>query len=241
MEFPPEVTEQLGHYVYIYLDPDTDVPFYIGKGVGNRIFAHLGESAESEKGTKIQELHDQGKTPKIELLRYGMSESEAALIEASVIDFIGTENLTNEVRGYHSRSYGRISAEEILTTFTAQPVKITHKVMLITINRLYRSDMSSQELYEATRGIWKAGRRRARADYAFAVYRGIVREVYRIDRWHLAGTLTYGTRDDSDFEGSGRWEFEGAVAQDIREIYVGNSIRDYLGKSNQNPIRYVNI
>jgi len=241
MEFPPEVTEQLGHYVYIYLDPDTHVPFYIGKGVGNRVFAHLGESAESEKVAKIQELRDQGKTPKIELLRYGLTESEAALIEASVIDFVGTASLTNKVRGYHSRSYGRISAEEILTTFTAQPVEIIHKVMLITINRLYRSDMSPQELYEATRGIWKVGRRRARVDYALAIYRGIVREVYRIDRWHPAGTLTYETRDDSDFRGSGRWEFKGEVAQDIREIYLGNSIREYLGKSNQNPIRYVNI
>jgi hypothetical protein len=241
MEFPPEVTEQLGHYVYLYIDPDTDVPFYIGKGVGNRVFAHLGETAESEKVAKIQELRDQGKMPKIELLRYGMSESEAALVEASVIDFIGTGMLTNKVRGYHSRSYGRISAEEILTTFTAQPVEITHKVLLITINRLYRSGMSSQELYEATRGIWKVGRRRARADYAFAVYRGIVREVYQIDQWHPAGTLAYETRDDSDFRGSGRWEFGGEIALDIREIYVANSIRDYLGTSNQNPIRYVNI
>jgi hypothetical protein len=67
-----------------------------------------------------------------------------------------------------------------------------------------------------------------------------VREVYRIEQWLPAGTLTYETRDDADFRGSGRWEFEGKVAQDIREIYVGNSIRDYLGKSNQNPIRYVN-
>jgi hypothetical protein len=90
MEFPPEVTEQLGHYVYIYFDPDTDVPFYVGKGVGNRVFAHLGESTESEKVAKIQGLREQGKTPKIELLRYGMSENEAALVEASVIDFIGT-------------------------------------------------------------------------------------------------------------------------------------------------------
>ena len=120
-------------------------------------------------------------------------------------------------------------------------MEISHNAILITINRLYRSGMSSQELYEATRGIWKVGHRRAKADYAFAVYRGIVREVYRIHRWHPAGTLPYETRDDTDFRGSGRWEFEGEIAQDIREIYVANSVRDYLGKSSQNPIRYINI
>jgi uncharacterized protein len=241
MIFPPEVTEQLGHYVYIYIDPDTGVPFYVGKGVGNRAFYHLGDTAESEKVARVKALHDQGKVPRIELLRYGLTEHEAALVEASVIDFMGTDKLTNKVRGYHSRSYGRISAEEILATFTAQPVKIDHRVILITINRLYRSGMNPLELYEATRGIWKVGRRRARADYAFAVFRGVVREVYRIDHWLPAGSLPYQTRDDADFKGSGRWEFQGEIAQDIREIYVSNSVREYLGTSSQNPIRYVNV
>ena len=68
-------------------------------------------------------------------------------------------------------------------------------------------------------------------------YQGIVREVYRIERWLPAGTLEYETRDDSDFEGSGRWEFEGRVAEDLRDEYVGFSV----GKSSQNPIRYANV
>jgi len=241
MKFSPEVTEQLRHYVYLYIDPSTDEIFYIGKGVGNRIFAHLSEMNESKKVSTIQELKKQGKSPKIELLRYGLSESEAALIEASVIDFVGTGNLTNKVRGQHSRSYGRISAKEIIATYSAPPVQITHKVILITINRIYRSDMSALELYEATRGIWRVGRRRERAEYAFAIYRGVVREVYRIHHWYPSGTLTYQTRDDSDFGSRGRWEFKGEIAVDIREQYYFRSVRKYLGSSNQNPFRYVNI
>ena len=101
--------------------------------------------------------------------------------------------------------------------------------------------MSPLELYEATRGFWKVGRKREKVDYAFAVYRGIVREVYRIHNWYPAGTLTYETRDSSDFVGSGRWEFEGVAAGDMREIYAGKSVRSYLGPTNQNPIRYVNV
>jgi hypothetical protein len=96
--------------------------------------------------------------------------------------------------------------------------------------------MSPLELYEATRGIWVIGSRRDKAQYAMAVYQGIVREVYRIDQWFPAGTLTYATRDASEFKGSGRWEFAGEVADDIRDEYVGHSV----GKGGQNPIRYEN-
>jgi hypothetical protein len=42
--------------------------------------------------------------------------------------------------------------------------------------------MSAEELFEATHGVWKLSERRVRALYAFAVYKGVVREVYRIDR-----------------------------------------------------------
>lgn len=37
----------------------------------------------------------------------------------------------------------------------------------------------------------------------------IVREVYRIDEWHDAGTSDYQTRDTREFMGSGRKEFLG--------------------------------
>ena len=40
-EFSSNTINNLGYYVYIYSDPDTKVPFYIGKGKGNRCFNHL--------------------------------------------------------------------------------------------------------------------------------------------------------------------------------------------------------
>ena len=120
---------------------------------------------------------------------------------------------------------------------SAKPVRVQHKAILITINKLYRSDMTAEELYEATLGIWVVGPRREQAEYGMAVYQGIVREVYRIQKWHPAGTLKYHTRDSKDFKSSGRWEFEGIVATDIRDEYIGNSV----GMGGQNPIRYKNV
>jgi hypothetical protein len=52
-------------------------------------------------------------------------------------------------------------------------VAVRHKAVLITINKLYRSDMSADELHETTRGVWKVGVKRERAEYAIAVYQGI--------------------------------------------------------------------
>ena len=120
---------------------------------------------------------------------------------------------------------------------TAKPVVVRERALLITINRTYRSGMSGLELYEATRGFWVIGPRRDRVEVAMAVYQGVVREVYRIRAWYPAGTLSYETRDATPYRDSGRWEFEGEVAEDLRDAYVGYSV----GKGGQNPIRYVNV
>lgn len=81
--------------------------------------------------------------------------------------------------------------------------QITEPSILIRINRKYRDGMSQQELYEITRGVWKIGERREKAQLAFAIYQGVIKEVYTIDTWHPAGTTPYHTR--SDFDHPGRW------------------------------------
>jgi len=240
MQLTDEVAGTLKSYVYVYVDPRNREPFYIGKGKEDRLFSHLNDQSETRKVARIAEIRGSGKEPQIDILRYGLSDSEAALVEAAAIDLIGKANLTNIVSGHHD-SFGRITSQEIITMLTAKPGVVRHKAILITINKLYRSDMTPQELYEATRGIWVIGPRRDRAEYAMAIYQGIVREVYRIDKWYPAGTLEYQTRDSWDVSGGSvpeRWEFEGKVAADeIRNEYVGVSV----GRGGQNPIRYVNV
>ena len=97
---------------------------------------------------------------------------------------------------------------------TAKPVDVRHKAILITINRLYRSDMTNEELYEATRGVWKVGQKRDRAEYAIAVYQGIAREVYRIRTWHPAGTLPYRFREPEDVK------ITSQVRSDLPPVFV---------------------
>ncbi len=230
----------LKSYVYLYVDPRDSRPFYVGKGVGNRALAHLADNNESQKVERIAAIRSSGREPGIEILRHGLTDDQAALVEAAVIDYIGLDHLTNAVSGQHSRSFGRVSVEDVLLAQTAPKADIHEPCILIRINRLYRSGMTPVELREATRGIWKVGLRREGAEFAMAVFHGVIREVYRIEHWHLAGTLPYVTRDAREFAASGRWKFEGQVAPEYSDRYVRTSVRHLLGDSNQNPIRYVN-
>jgi uncharacterized protein len=233
----PEVTNVLKSYVYVYIDPRNGEIFYIGKGKDDRLFAHLGDTSETDKTARISDIRESGKEPQIDLLRYGLSDSEAELVEASAIDLIGKNRLTNKMSGHHKGSFPRISSKELILMLNAKKTEVRHKAILITINRLYRSDMTAQELYEATRGTWRIGQRRNQADVVMAVYQGIVREVYKIEKWHPAGTIEYQTRNSLELQTEKRWEFEGEKSEEkIRSQYLGFNV----GKSGQNPIRYIN-
>lgn len=239
----PEVAFRLGFYVYLYTDPRSGKPFYVGKGKGQRALSHLSERGESQKAQVLQELKENDLEPQIEILAHALPDEETALrIEAAVIDLLGIADLSNKVRGWRSVQLGRISLKELLMYYDAKPVDtIDAPVMLVRINRLYRHGMSDLELYEATRGVWKVGDRRKRVKFAFAVFEGVVREVYEVDSWHPAGSNPYESREEKNVNIPGRWEFLGKVAQDdIREKYVGRSVKDYLPPNAQNPITYVN-
>ena len=101
MKITDEVAKILKSYVYVYIDPRNGKPFYIGKGIGNRLFSHLSEKSEANKVERIAEIRHSGKEPRIEILRYGLSDSEAHLVEAASIDLIGKAKLTNRMAGHH--------------------------------------------------------------------------------------------------------------------------------------------
>jgi uncharacterized protein len=120
---------------------------------------------------------------------------------------------------------------------------ISEKVILIRINKLYRDNLSDLGLYEATRGVWRINIERAKkAEYAMAVYKGIIREVFEIEKWQGADKRGYSTRRDLPSRDiSQRKEFVGKVADDsIRKIFIGKDVSEYFIKGNRNPIYYIN-
>ena len=241
--FSPKVVEQLRFYVYVYIDPRNERPFYIGKGKGNRVFAHLAADDDSEKTRILRELADAKTEPRIELLKYGLTEKEALLVEATAIDLIEISNLSNAARGHGSRYGARASVEEIQATLNAEPVSVAHPSLLININRGFRYGMSTIELYDATRSAWKLGPKRDTVDFAMSVYRGVVREVYRVVAWHAGGeTMRQRDTDGRSPKREGRWEFVGHVAEEpIRRQYAGKSVAHEFPAGSQNPVKYAGV
>ena len=120
-------------------------------------------------------------------------------------------------------------------------ITIPEKTILIRISKLYHDSMTAEEIYEATRGVWKIGERRNEADYVFTVANGEIKEIFKIKSWLPAGSQKYNTRPNSDIEIEGRWEFNGNIAEDlIRKKYIGKSVKQYLPHGAANPITYIN-
>ena len=116
---------------------------------------------------------------------------------------------------------------------------ITENVIAIKINQAYRENMTELELYEATRGYWKIDVKRAKkAEYVFGVYKGIIKEVYKIKEWLPAGTIPRSTLPDAKVP-TDRYEFVGEVAEEaIRNKYIEKSIANLYRKGEANPIKY---
>lgn len=244
--FSKKTIEELGYYVYVYSDPDTHKPFYVGKGKGNRVFDHLFLEDESKKVAYIKSLILNGKEPIIEILVHGVDEETAFKVEAAAIDLIGIENLTNQQRGHHSSVYGKIEVSLLESRYNCEELDIKdfqESVMLIRINKLYHNEMTPYELYEITRAYWRVNLEQAKkVRYALAVYYGMVLEVYEIAEWLPAFSTMMNHRVDNSEELKNRYEFVGRISSDdIRNKYKDKSVANIFSKGEQNPIRYIMV
>jgi len=130
----------------------------------------------------------------------------------------------------------------------AERLNIDEPVLIIRVKKLYRPSMTPTKLYEITRGIWRvAGSRRNCVQYAFSVYEGVVKEVYKVNGWYPAMSTPYQTRTELDItlhdqiSIAGRWEFIGEVAVPaIRTKYIDRSVAFLFPQGAANPIKYVN-
>ncbi len=235
--FPPDVVPKLKTYVYRLIDPRNGETFYIGKGQGNRVFAHIHDELSqdgddfSDKLKRIREIRVAGFEVAHVIHRHGMDEATAFEVEAALMD--AYPGLSNIAGGTGSNDYGAMHAREIIRRYSAPPADFRHKAILISVNR----SAAETSLYEATRYAWKISRRKAmQAEVILATLRGLIVDAFVADDWLPATAANFPGHEDAP----GRLAFVGRQAPaELRADYVGRRVPDeYRKRGAANPIKY---
>lgn len=234
--FSNKIIESLKYYVYYLQDPVTDRIFYVGKGKGNRVFQHVNEAfvttRKSDKLETIREIKNRGDKVKSMILRHGLTEESAFEVEASIIDFVGINNLSNLQSGHYSNDLGLKSIDEIVTLYEADNILTSEPVLLVNVNKQYKKDMTESELYNISKEKWAVSRSRVQdVKYVVVHYDGLTREVYTVDNWYP--TLANEKKNT-------RWGFNGSVADRLVRDALRHKSVSGIKFGSGNPIKYLN-
>jgi len=236
-KFRSEVIDKLNNYVYRLMDPRNGRTFYVGRGVGNRLYAHIQDqigkesSEDNEKIKLIREIHLAGFEVGHIVHRHGMNVGVAKEVEAALID--AYPGLTNSNCGEHSSERGAMHADDIVRKYCAEEAVFQHRALLISVNR------SAYELplYEATRYAWTLDKSRAKnAEVVLASEKGVIKGAYIPREWREATSEYFPNHPSTDPK---RFGFIGDEAPDeIKNLYINRRIPEKYKHGSGNPIRY---
>lgn len=239
--FTSEVIEQLQYYVYRLIDPRNGQTFYVGKGKGNRLYAHINDALknfdgenyldtdEDEVSAKIQQIRDIKKSG-LEVIhviqRYGLTNKEAFEVEAALIDCYA--GLTN-IQGGFAPERGVNNAEVLQRELSYETFEDIDdlKYCIIKINDRHLSEHGS--VYETVRKHWKVNYNRIiKIPYVLASNNGVVVDVFQADKW-------YESEDCPE-----RYMFDGKQApEEIRTLFVNKRLpKHYIKKGLASPVLY---
>ena len=258
-KFSEKTLQALGeYYVYALIDPRVNQIFYIGKGSHNRVFEHEEEDindpySNKDKLNKIKAIKKAGYDIGKIIINDNLTEDEAYAAEASLINafnYIGKEKLTNIVSGHHTTEALTVEEYERINGATElKDIDIKHNILVIRINKLYRSNMSAIELYNAVRGIWKLSYKKVKEiQYVFGVYNSLIVGVYKPTKWFICKEakeylprkdiiLTKENEDRLFFRDE---YFEKGITDSQQNNYLGKSINGLnIKQGAQNPVTYL--
>ena len=183
----PGVTEKLGVYVYALIDPRDRSIFYVGKGVGDRVYSHVwsamgaadlvedgiereARAVKSAKNQRIRDIYQSGKTVEHIILRHRIepdatADKSAYAIEQTLIDALrlieaptGTAVLANIAGGHTTTEWGVIPLPELIRRYAAAAApEIERPFVVLIVNAALNPDNSKEQIYEEGRGWWHAG------------------------------------------------------------------------------------
>jgi hypothetical protein len=241
--FSAAVSDHLKFYVYRLIDPRNGETFYVGKGIGNRIFAHVkgeiatDEDALTEKLQRIRDIRVAGFEVAHVIHRHGLEDETTAFeVEAALLD--AYPEATNIVAGRGSDERGVMHSRQIIEQYEAPEAVFKHRVILITVNQ---SAAERASIYEAVRYAWKLDlKKAASAEFVLAVKHGLIIGVFVVDEWLPATTSNFVDIPHAVANRPGRLGFKGREASDeVAKLYLRRRVPDSMRKRGAaNPVRY---
>lgn len=144
------------YYVYLYIDPRNNIPFYVGKGKNDRDTFHLRECKEYSsnllKYNKIQKIVSLNMKPIIKRICTGLTENHAYELENLLIGMIGTlKNATGPLTNIMSGGQGNRRYEnDSLSTY--EKISIKSKLKWADPTSVYNSQEFRKKWSETKRG-----------------------------------------------------------------------------------------
>jgi len=245
--FDEKTKQHLKYYVYMLIDPISKQPFYIGKGLDNRVFTHLDCALTdldivSAKYDTIRKIQENGNVVEHIIVRHGLDEHEAFQIEASLIDAFKHCGilLSNEVAGHNSIEKGLMTSEEIKGLYNAEALhSIDNNCIIININKKYKRGKGANSIYEATKETWTIRKKRLdQLKYVLSEYKGLIVEVFEIEEWYEK-ERGYTSKSKKYGQKKIGFGFNGKIASDqIRDLYIYKSIAHAKKRGDASAIRY---
>ena len=237
-QFGELVSAKLKHYIYRLIDPRNGETFYVGRGQGNRMFAHVAEatgpnSGEEQPDLKLQRIRaikTSGFDVQHVVHRHGLDERLAREVEAALIDAF--PGIANKMGGYDPER-GVMHADEIARVYEAPEAVFQHRLLLLSVHH----SSGERDLYQSVRFAWRVTYERAKAcEYVAAVRRRLIIGVYKADEWLPATQANF---PEFDLVEDGRFGFRGTPApDDIASAYCWKRVPEmyrFYGGS----VRYV--
>lgn len=253
LSFKSDVSEKLGFYVYRLVDPRNGETFYVGKGIGNRVFEHeketekIEDEVEKTKNERIINIINEGYEvikiihrhfPFDKANKESKNESEkmAYEVESALMDVYS--GLTNIQAGYESGYRGSMHIKDINRKYSNEQLIPQHNLLAISIN----NTIDKKNIYHAVRYAWRLDIEKAKNRYVLAHTKGLVKTVFEVEKWIKEGTEEFDTEfKDFPKTNKNRAGFVGKMLDtnnEIAKLYLWKRLpEDFVG--NQNPIGYI--
>jgi uncharacterized protein len=205
-EFSQETVERIGSYVYALIDPrkratDPRRIFYVGKGKGQRCFAHAAAAVKwkrnKEPNPKLERILSIRKStsnlPHIQIIAHKLSDDAAYQLEAALISVLHTDpRFCGLIAGKHGFD-NSLAVDEIEGLYS-KPLKesvIKHRVLLVSLNgataeKGYEElrpfpEIKESEMPGRALRYWMLSDRNAdQVEYIIAVYLTLARRVFKM-------------------------------------------------------------